>query len=656
MLTQEMLAMQQRMEKDEEMVSLQRHVLVQETDHLLAETDKVAGLEKELKQREAVLVKEASILQSENLELRKDNDWNKNRHSELCAEITQLKAKLSTEQGEKAIQEQKLAEQNGRSKHEADREAQLLALLDRERRQHQEFVQSLQADMMHEKSDHQTTIGNWKKDQEESSQREREIQDALERTGAEVERLQEEKERTKQENSRLQQEVNQVQRSLKDAESRLAQAAAQPVEAVQVPSGGSEGRLRALMSRHDASSDELREAIKSVEAFLDQATRELKAKELREKRAAMQGLYDSFDKGDERLIEEALEIARKAGLDSEDIAKGEEKLAALRSLTEEQKSANAAKKMENARKKDAFQLVKKDNVGDLQELLDNLDASVKWQDWRDYAGRTLLKCSQDLRSERVHPYLCERLGLNKSPENGAVRPTWKDAQNRFNNRQRSNSMISVDSKEGGSKPSSFQLPPQGDAAVAEATTPTGETLSLVTEDNSSPSDPSDQPSVAPTSEDAVERRMFSEAELEQIKTQAFRAVARNDEGLADLLEIVPLDIWSVWKNKAGKDLIELSQERGADLAYGVLAKALGLIQEMRRETFEEREDVWVFTPGDVQPRRATVLLDQLTVGEREEEGKEDPEDVDMIYIQYWDGNDDPVYVDRARIRKDAEHS
>lgn len=66
---------------------------------------------------------------------------------------------------------------------------------------------------------------------------------------------------------------------------------------------------------------------------------------------------------------------------------------------------------------------------------------------------------------------------------------------------------------------------------------------------------------------------------------------------------------------------------------------MGVVEEQKRDTFEEREDVWVYHPGDVQPRRAVVLEDV-------------DEDDDDILIEYWDGDDPPVRVDRAMVRKD----
>ena len=54
--------------------------------------------------------------------------------------------------------------------------------------------------------------------------------------------------------------------------------------------------------------------------------------------------------------------------------------------------------------------------------------------------------------------------------------------------------------------------------------------------------------------------LLDEAEL---KPRAFRAVAQdNVEALETVLRGVSPDVWSLWKNKAGKDLLSLSEDRG----------------------------------------------------------------------------------------------
>merc|ERR1740121_1850536 len=128
-------------------------------------------------------------------------------------------------------------------------------------------------------------------------------------------------------------------------------------------------------------------------------------------------------------------------------------------------------------------------------------------------------------------------------------------------------------------------------------------------------------------------------EEDKLKAKALRAVCQDDgAALAEVLETTPIDVVSSWQNRAGTDLLTLSEERGSAQAYSVLAKALGLVREMKRDEFEERETVWVFVQGDVQPRRATVLEDT-------------PEEAETVLLEFWDGDDPPERVERSRVRR-----
>lgn len=147
-------------------------------------------------------------------------------------------------------------------------------------------------------------------------------------------------------------------------------------------------------------------------------------------------------------------------------------------------------------------------------------------------------------------------------------------------------------------------------------------------------------SVANHSQNEADRPSLAPDEADRQKAKALRAVVQDDwQTLADVLEYVPMDVWQKWENKAGKDLLTLSQERGSAMAYSTLAKALGLLSEMKREAFEERETVWVFLLGEVQPVRATVLEDT-------------PEEADEILVEFWEGeNTEPVHVERCMVRR-----
>jgi hypothetical protein len=128
-------------------------------------------------------------------------------------------------------------------------------------------------------------------------------------------------------------------------------------------------------------------------------------------------------------------------------------------------------------------------------------------------------------------------------------------------------------------------------------------------------------------------------ETAELRQKALRAVAQDDiYMLEEVLNVVHKDVWEKWQNKAGKDLLTLSQERGSNSAYSLLARSKGILKELQREAFEEREAVWVFENGEVQPRRATVL-------------EESPPEEDTVYVEFWDGDEEPVRVERCLVRK-----
>jgi hypothetical protein len=137
-------------------------------------------------------------------------------------------------------------------------------------------------------------------------------------------------------------------------------------------------------------------------------------------------------------------------------------------------------------------------------------------------------------------------------------------------------------------------------------------------------------------EEGLQGKTADEADLKQ---QALRAVvADKPETLEEVLSRVDTAVWSSWQNKAGKDLLTLSQERGSTNAYAVLAKALGLVNEMKREPFEEGEAVWIYVQGEIQPLRATVLEDT-------------PEEADEVLVEYWEGSAPPTRVERCTVCK-----
>jgi len=378
------------------------------------------------------------------------------------------------------------------------------------------------------------------------------------------------------------------------------------------PSGCSESRLRSVMMNNSSTLEDMKEAIAAVKSYIDEAQREYTSKLSRERRAAFENLHEAIEKADETALERALIAARRVEMEKEDIQKAEEKLAELRALTDEERCAKEAQKLESQRKKDAFLLVKKDDAEKLASLIASFEPGVRWENWRDYAGRTLWTCSQQLRAGSVQEFLAPKLGLrapNKTPRAWQYKkPDEIEAPNPF---------PATDQQE-----APAEVKPAQDCSDSPATASAPPEQACV--DN-------DGPEVVP--------QHVSPEEEEKFKARALRAVVKDDcAALSEVLESVPVAQWSKWQNKAGKDLLTLAQERGSACAETALAKALGMVDEAPKEAFEERQAVWVFLPGEVQPRRATVLEDT-------------PEEDDEVLVEFWDGDDPPERMEKCLVRK-----
>eukprot|EP00931_Biecheleriopsis_adriatica_P039345 TRINITY_DN22502_c0_g1_i2.p1 TRINITY_DN22502_c0_g1~~TRINITY_DN22502_c0_g1_i2.p1 ORF type:complete len:910 (-),score=239.45 TRINITY_DN22502_c0_g1_i2:76-2769(-) len=362
----------------------------------------------------------------------------------------------------------------------------------------------------------------------------------------------------------------------------------------------SESRLRAVMTDQSASAERLKQAIGAVEATLGEAKRELAGKQRRERGAAYEQLHAALEAGKESDLEQALDFARRAEVNAEDIAAGEAKLLQLQSQTPEEKAAKARQELLAQQRKAAFQYVKKDAVNDLQNLMESFDEDVRWQDWRDYSGRTLWRFAIDMHSRDVQTYLRQLLGMDdqrKSTEPSRPAATANATQ---------------------------ACPSLAEKSVEEES---GSEATLAPVEEEAPG----------AAEEAPEE--LSQEQIAELKVKAFRLVVKDDmAGLSDVLNRLPIDLWPKWENKAGKDLITLSQERGSSGAYSVLAKKLGLVQERKRDSFQEREAVWVYHPGEVQPLRATVLEDT-------------GEELEDVLIEYWDGSAPACRVEKCMVRK-----
>ncbi|CAE7913063.1 unnamed protein product [Symbiodinium necroappetens] len=469
------------------------------------------------------------------------------------------------------------------------------------------------------------------------------------------------------ENASLQKQVE-VQRKLREDEQKASEeknrrwarecsgvGAGTGEEAAQSPTQelatSSENRLRMAMIDSSSSSTQLKDAISAVESLLGEAKRELKNKQLRERRAAFEQLHAALEANDEHALAQAVEAARTAEVEAEDVAKAEAKLVELQSRTDDDRKAQAAQVLLFGQKKDAFHYVKKDNVDAVKTILESLDDTVRWQDWRDYCGRTLQSYAREMKSDQVSEFLTSM--ASTSDASPASRSVLRSEKSR------------ASAASASSQPSSVALD-EDDEAEAEAGVDGEETSHLVALTNSNNLDPQEDYSedcfpsswveekvstrpaevtrqVSEETEDGEEvdepEISLSQEEVDALKKEAFRNVVQNKmQELDDVLAQLPVRVWSCWENKAGKDLITLSQERGSSGAYCILAKRLGIVQELKKDSFEEREDVWVFLPGEVQPLRATVLEDT-------------PEEQDDVLIQYWDGDEPEKRIEKCLVRK-----
>lgn len=487
------------------------------------------------------------------------------------------------------------------------------------------------------------------------------------------EQLTAEVEELRHQNSLLTVELTELRRSRSEEAGQMQKLKAE-VDALRSQASStsscSEGRLRAALVSASSTSQQLRQAVSGVESLLDEARRELASKQLRERRAAFETLHEAIVKADEGLLAEAIQQARDAEVDEEDVEKAEAKLTELRSLTSEQRAARAARELEGKRKKEAFLLVKKDDAQSLEALLVELtEAGTRWQDWRDYAGRTMWSCAQELRATTVQRLLAPLIESKAAGDKAKGMGGPSDhSRLRFEPQSRvpaAHASQQAAAATGGAAPAPqdelARLAPrdEGPKRQPEATAggtdrSAGHGVSGATEDYTnaarwgapagSPRPSSAGISGAASSSDmcadaALPVKLLTPEEEDKIKAKALRAVVQDDgETLGSILFTVQVDVWSRWENRAGKDLITLSQERGSATAYSVLAKALGLVKELKREAFEEREAVWVFQPGEVQPRRATVIEDT-------------PEEADEILVEYWDGDQPEEHVERCLVRK-----
>lgn len=436
----------------------------------------------------------------------------------------------------------------------------------------------------------------------------------------------------------------------KDAEAELealrAERAAAPVvdpatKAATLASAGgedggpqqtSESRLRAAMTSCGVTTEELQEAILSVEAMVGEAKRELQNRQYRERRAAFERLHNAIAKADEVELTEALVEARRAKVEDEDIEKAEEVLHTLRLLTNEQRAAKALREKEGECRSRAFLLVKRDDLEKLRELFEEAEEiGLKWKTWKDHAQRNLLQCASHLQAQKVEKFLQPILNPKplRRPSIGFRLPT------EINAGVPSSSSTSPAKSKGDEVTSGDFFAEDCEATAGDCT---GEHVECGPEEDGpySPSSPLFQEPQTPAASEAA----LPPDEEAQLQRTAFRSVVKDDTlALSEIIrDRVPMETWRGWLNKGGKDLLTLAEERGSWASYCMLARDLGVMKERRRTHFDEREFVWVMFAGDVQARRATVIQDAT-------------EEQDDIFVEFWDDDSPPSWVSRDFVLK-----
>jgi hypothetical protein len=445
-------------------------------------------------------------------------------------------------------------------------------------------------------------------------------------------------------------------------------------------------------------------------------------------------LHQAEGQDDETILEEAIAEARRTGINEEDVEKADSKLSYLRSLTEEQKSVKAAKERQSQRKSKAFLLVKKDDGAQLAKLLEdaeNEEHAMKWQDWRDHAGRTLLQFARELQAASVQRLLANVLPAPPQSRPSRMQQKWSETvDERFSSLPDLASDFIPTSLKGlspavsakkipvteplSTKPNVAHSICAGEAVTQDETKAqrvnvTGKLACMQGNNSGNTHEDSEWLQLCSQVEALVEEDIKAQrgraagklaqkagtnlrdtqddceglhfcevdavieedikaqsergagkltwrdgtnsrsnrgdsecslsAEETEWKAQALRAVVQDDtDALAEVLDRLPVETWSIWKNKAGKDLITLAEERGSSGAYSLLARLLGLLKEMKRESFDDREAVWVLVQGDVQPRRATVLADTSAEAEQ-------------VLVEFWDDDMPPCHIDRRSVMK-----
>jgi hypothetical protein len=415
--------------------------------------------------------------------------------------------------------------------------------------------------------------------------------------------------------------------------------------------------LRKVMATPTSTSEEMSKAIAGVQALVDEAKHELKRVEYNERRAAYEEIASAINTTDEGRILAAIGNAQITGVGQEDIAKAEEKLQELTSMTAEEKEQMEKAKLAKQRKNDIFVAVRQDQGEKLEELIEYFESEgIKLQDLKDISGRTLLKCAQLFRAKS-----CEEILVARLPKPAARPPT---ASWNFGGASAASPASGSSSREAASANTPVAAAALDGRSTRQTATLNSQAAGIgstnaerdnreMTATASSSTASRQQASQQQGANSAVEANLsivpiaagervypeLTEQELRDLEAKAKRGAAQNDMALiTEVLQKVRKETWSTWANKAGDSLVKVAHDRQNTEVYSALARELGLLRELDRDFFAEDEDVWVYKPGEACPLRAKVLEDT-------------PVENDEILIQYLDGDDAHTHVARATVRK-----
>merc|ERR1712137_931566 len=347
----------------------------------------------------------------------------------------------------------------------------------------------------------------------------------------------------------------------------------------------------------------------------------------------------------------AIVVAEQADVDAVDLARAEEKLKTLHAMTPEQHAAKAADEILRKQKRTAFTLVKKNDVTKFKELIDEVGEGVSWRDWRDPFGRTVWRCAKDLRALKMQEFL-EQLGVGDEAK--IQRPTVQTLRQigKQHQQQEQKEQQRQQGREDMNQTQCISVPERTvDAPIVEqnptpdlseclahsgrysncSTCPARDSTAMLhpieqqqqgqEQQQQQQQEDLNQTQCIPGDEhreDATVAEQNPNLDLSEClssvgmdsfcsspcpaedplavaKSKAFRAAAQDDCGtLNEIIESISIAIWSKWENRAGKTLLTLSEERRSPSVHLRLAKAFGIAKQLKRESFEVGECVWVY--------------------------------------------------------------